>query len=165
MLRALVTALACSNSNFSFSASENQKLRRSWKTYVLPKELLWPPDKEDTEFLMTLGMEVLAWSLRVAILDHPPASERRIYMNKNTIGSENSSWRWVISHEHCTGASKVAPRLSHLTDNYARIFVCLIFCKTEQDCSNTIRQIIRLGFLFVWFFSKLSKTDLMPCNR
>ena len=41
------------------------------KAGILPKELLWPPDREDTEFLMTLGMEVLAWSLRVAILTLP----------------------------------------------------------------------------------------------
>ena len=41
------------------------------KAGTLPKELLCPPDKEDTEFLMTLGIEVLAWSLRVAILTHP----------------------------------------------------------------------------------------------
>ena len=41
------------------------------KEGTLPKELPWPPDREDTEFLMTLGMEVLAWSLRVAILTHP----------------------------------------------------------------------------------------------
>ena len=150
MLRAFVTALACSNSNFSFSASENQKLRRSWKAYVLPKELLWPPDKEDTEFLMTLGMEVLAWSLRVAILDHPRCLwKNNLYEQKHDwIWIENSSWRWVISYEQGTGASKVAPRLSHLTDNYARIFVCLIFCKTERDWSNAIRQIIRVGFLF-----------------
>ena len=40
----------------------------------IPRELLWPPDKEDTEFLITLGMEVLAWSLRVAILACPPPS-------------------------------------------------------------------------------------------
>ena len=40
----------------------------------IPKELLWPPDNEDTEFLITLGMEVLAWSLRVAIFTCPPPS-------------------------------------------------------------------------------------------
>ena len=57
----------------------------SWKANVLPKELLWPPDKEDTEFLMTLGMEVLAWSLRVAILTHPTPSERKLEIKPNVV--------------------------------------------------------------------------------
>ena len=52
---------------------------------VLPRELLWPPDKEDTEFLMTLGMEVLAWSLRVAILTHPTPSESKLEMKPNVV--------------------------------------------------------------------------------
>ena len=74
--------------------------------------------------------------------------KKNLYEQKHDwIWIENSSWRWVISYEQGTGASKVAPRLSHLTDNYARIFVCLIFCKTEQDWSNAIRQMIMVGFV------------------
>ena len=75
--------------------------------------------------------------------------KKNLYEQKHDwIWIENSSWRWVISYEQGTGASKVAPRLSHLTDNHAWIFVCLIFFKTEQDWSNAMQQIIRVGFLF-----------------
>ena len=60
------------------------------KAGILPKELLWPPDREDTEFLMTLGMEVLAWSLRVAILTHPTPSESKLEMRQNILNCQNT---------------------------------------------------------------------------
>ena len=64
--------------------------------------------------------------------------KKNLYEQKHDwIWIENSSWRWVISYEQGTGASKVAPRLSHLTDNHAWIFVCLIFCKTDPMPSDS----------------------------
>ena len=83
---------------------------------VLPSELLCPPDKEDTEFLMTLGIEVLAWSLRVAILTHPTHPLKASSKWSQILYFFKTRILWcVIILEQWTGVTKAAaPRLSHL---------------------------------------------------
>ena len=81
----------------------------------IPRELLWPPDKEDTEFLITLGMEVLAWSLRVAILACPPPFLWKqacgqiqgicVQWNSNNENMKLDPSEWILVLIGCHGAS------------------------------------------------------------